>query len=130
MKIFTSLLLIAFFSLQTTFAQDDDIKTDESLIIKLANVADKGYLSKTDLKKATTLVANEREAVIVSFTYSTMTDKTSMIEINNVGPDLNESIIQSIQSAKIGAKIYFDKILVENASGTVYAKSMTITVKS
>ena len=128
MKLF-SILITALVLSTSVFAQSDDLPIDESLIIKLAKVASGGYLSKVDLKKASTLTVNEKEAVIVSFYYRC--DKTGY-EANmfNSGPELSAEILNHLNSLKIGSKVTFDNIKVENASGEVLAKPLLLTIKS
>ncbi|MEQ8324195.1 MAG: hypothetical protein RIC15_04565 [Vicingaceae bacterium] len=112
-----------------SFAQSDDIPLDESLIIKLAKTASGGYLSKLDLKKASTLEVNEREAVVISFEY--ICDKEGYkVNIHNEGPQLNDQILGHLNSLKIGTKVSFENIRVDNASGEVIAKPLYLTIKS
>jgi hypothetical protein len=129
MKLLGSLLFIALISFQTSFAQSDDVPLDESLIIKLAKTATGGYLSKMDLGKAKTLEANEREAVIVSFDY-VCTKSGYEANIHNTGAELSEQILNHLKNAKIGTKVSFENIRVDNASGEVLAKPLLLTVKS
>ena len=129
MKLLGSLLLIAIFSLQTSFAQSDDIPIDESLIIKLAKIATGGYISKIDLAKAKSLEANEKEAVIISFDY--VCEKVGYeANIHNKGAELSEQILGHMKNAKIGTKVVFENILIENASGEVMSKPLKLTIKS
>ena len=128
MKIF-SMLLTALILSTSGFSQSDDLPIDESLIIKLAKVATGGYLSKIDLKKANTLTVNEKEAVVFSFYYRC--DKTgSEANIYNEGPQLSAEILNHMNSLKIGSKVTFDNIKIENASGEVLAKPLLLTIKS
>ena len=123
------MLLTALLLSTTGFSQSDDLPIDESLIIKLAKVASGGYLSKLDLKKANTLTVNEKEAVVISFYYRC--DKTgSEANIYNEGPQLNAEILNHLNSLKIGSKVTFDNIKIENASGEVLAKPLLLTIKS
>jgi hypothetical protein len=124
-----ALLIVSILISSIVFAQSDDLPIDESLIVKLAKVGNGGYLSKTELDKANELEINERDAVIVSFVY--VCDKTGyeMMEVND-GPKLNAKIIGHIKNAKIGTKVRFENIKVENASGEVLAKPVMITIKS
>jgi hypothetical protein len=124
-----SILITALVLSTTVFSQSDDLPIDESLIIKLAKVATGGYLSKMDLKNAGTLTVNEKEAVIVSFYYRC--DKTGY-EANmfNQGPELSQEILNHLNSLKIGSKVTFDNIKIENASGEVLAKPLLLTIKS
>ena len=128
MKIF-SVLFTALLLSTNAFSQSDDLPIDESLIIKLAKVASGGYLSKLDLKKANTLTVNEREAVVISFYYR-CDKKGSEANIYNEGPDLSEQILNHMKSLKIGSKVTFDNIKIENASGEVLAKPLLLTIKS
>ena len=129
MKIVASFLILFTLGINVALAQSDDIPIDESIIVKLAKTASGGYLSKTDLAKAKTLVVNERNAVIVSFDY--ICEKVGYeANIHNDGPDLNEQIIGHLMNAKIGTKIYFENILIENASGEVLSKPLKLTIKS
>ena len=129
MKIIASLLILFTFSFNNVSAQSDDIPIDESLIIKLAKTATGGYLSKTDLAKATTLEVNEREAVIISFDY--FCEKSGYeADIHNKGAELNSQIIGHLMNAKIGTKVSFENILIENASGEVISKPLKLTIKS
>jgi hypothetical protein len=128
MKIF-SILITALVLSTSVFSQSDDLPIDESLIIKLAKVATGGYLSKLDLKKANTLTVNEKEAVVISFYYRC--DKAGY-EANmfNKGPELSQEILNHLNSLKIGSKVTFDNIKIENASGEVLAKPLLLTIKS
>lgn len=114
---------------QTSMAQSDDIPMDESLIIKLANTASGGYLSKMDLTKAKSLTANEKDAVIVSFDY-VCTKEGYESNIHNKGPELSEQILGHLKNAKIGTKVSFENIRIENASGEVLARPLLLTIKS
>jgi len=129
MKLLGSLLLIAMFSLHSSFAQSDDIPIDESLIIKLAKIATGGYISKIDLAKAKSLEANEKEAVIISFDF--VCEKAGYeANIHNKGAELSEQILGHMKNAKIGTKVVFENILIENASGEVMSKPLKLTIKS
>ena len=129
MKIVASLLILFVFSFNNLSAQSDDIPIDESIIVKLAKTATGGYLSKTDLAKATVLEVNEREATIISFDY--FCEKSGYkADIHNKGAELNEQIIGHLMNAKIGTKVSFENILIENASGEVISKPLKLTIKS
>ena len=129
MKFLSTLLLLSVFAFQPLFAQSDDIPLDESLIIKLAKTATGGYLSKMDLAKAKSLEVNEKEAVIISFEY--ICDKTGYeANIHNTGAELSEQILGHLKNAKIGTKVSFENIIIENASGEVLAKPLKLTIKS
>jgi hypothetical protein len=123
-------ILITALILSTTgFSQSDDLPIDESLIIKLAKVASGGYLSKSDLKNADELTVNEKEAVVIGFYYKC--DKTGyQANIYNEGPQLSKEILNHMNSLKIGSKVVFDNIKIENASGEVLAKPLLLTIKS
>ncbi len=124
-----STLFIALMISTTCFSQSDDVPIDESLIVKLANTASGGYLSKLDLKKANRLEVNEREAVIVSFEYF-CSKRGSEANFHNEGPELNDQILNHMNSLKIGSKVSFENILIENASGEVLSKPLLLTIKS
>ena len=128
MKIF-SILITALVLSSTGYSQSDDLPIDESLIIKLAKVASGGYMSKSDLKNADELTVNEKEAVIISFYYQC--EKVGY-EANmfNKGPKLSQEILNHMNSLKIGSKVVFDNIKIENASGEVLAKPLLLTIKS
>jgi len=129
MKIITSLLIIFTLGINNLCAQSDDIPIDESIIVKLAKTATGGYLSKMDLSRAKSLEVNEREAVIVSFDY--ICEKSGYeANIHNKGGELSEQIIGHLKNAKIGTKVSFENILIENASGEVLAKPLKLTIKS
>ena len=128
MKVF-SIILTALLLSTSVFSQSDDLPIDESLIIKLAKVASGGYMSKLDLKKANSLTVNEKEAVVISFYYR-CDKKGSEANIYNEGPDLSEQILNHLKSLKIGSKVTFDNIKIENASGEVLAKPLLLTIKS
>ena len=129
MKILSSLLFLVLISLQSVSAQSDDIPLDESLIIKLAKVASGGYISKMDLAKAKSLEVNEKEAVIVSFDY-VCTKEGYEANIHNKGAELSEQILGHLKNAKIGTKVSFENIRVDNSSGEVMAKPLLLTIKS
>ena len=129
MKILSTLLILSVMAFQTSMAQSDDIPMDESLIIKLAKTATGGYLSKMDLTKAKSLEVNEKDAVIVSFDY--VCEKEGYkANIHNKGAELSEQILNHLKNAKIGTKVSFENIRIENASGEVIAKPLLLTVKS
>ena len=129
MKALSTFLLLSIFAFQPLFAQSDDIPIDESLIVKLAKTATGGYLSKMDLAKAKSLEVNEKEAVIVSFDY--ICEKEGYeANIHNKGAELSEQILGHLKNAKIGTKVSFENILIENASGEVMSKPLKLTVKS
>ena len=129
MKILSSFLILFLIGFQSVNAQSDDIPIDESLIVKLAKTASGGYLSKIDLAKAKSLEVNEREAVIISFEY--VCDKEGYeANIHNEGAEVNEQILNHMKNAKIGTKVSFEYIRIENASGEVLAKPLHLTIKS
>ena len=129
MKYFAAFLFIALLGFQSTFAQSDDLPIDESLIVKLAKTASGGYLSKMDLMKAKSLEVNEKEAVIISFDY--VCEKEGYeANIHNKGAELSEQILNHLKNAKIGTKVRFENIRIENASGEVLSKPLLLTVKS
>ena len=129
MRYLAAFLILTALSFQSTFAQSDDVPIDESLIVKLAKTASGGYLSKMDLTRAKTLEVNEREAVIVSFDY--ICEKEGYkANIHNKGAELREQILGHMKNAKIGTKVSFENILIENASGEVMSKPLKLTIKS
>lgn len=129
MKILTAVIVLFALSFQNLNAQSDDIPMDESLIIRLAKTATGGYLSKMDLVKAKSLEANEKDAVIVSFDY--VCEKEGYkANIHNKGAELSEQILNHLKNAKIGTKVSFENIRIENASGEVIARPLLLTVKS
>ncbi len=129
MKFLTPLLFVFLLGYQSVNAQSDDIPIDESLIVKLAKTASGGYLSKMDLSRAKSLEVNEREAVIISFEY--VCEKSGYeANIHNEGAELNEQILGHLKNAKIGTKVSFEHIRIENASGEVLAKPLKLTIKS
>jgi len=129
MKLFSILLLSLFVLPFSISAQSDDIPVDESLIVSLYKVANGGYLSKTEVSKAKTLAVNEKEAVIIGFEY--ICEKPGQeANIHNDGPELNDQIISHMKSLKIGSKIIFENIRIENSSGEVLSKPVKITIKS
>jgi hypothetical protein len=128
MKKVTVLLFVALFSLPI-FAQDDMV-LDESLIVKILSVTNKGYISRTDLPKATQLDINEKESKIVSFILTYKVAGGETVEIHNAGPVFSEQIKKRFTEFKIGTKFTIDHIVVENASGTVLARPALFTVKS
>lgn len=122
------LLMIASALSITTFAQTE-YPTDESLIIKFAKVASGGYVSKLDIAKANSLEANEKDAVIVSFDYVCRKEGYEA-NIHNMGPQLSEQILNHMKNAKIGTKVSFENIRVDNASGELMARPLLLTIKS
>ena len=129
MKYITAFLILSAITFQITFAQSDDVPIDESLIVKLAKVASGGYISKMDLARAKSLEVNEREAVIVSFDY--VCQKSGYeANIHNKGAEISEQILNHMKAAKIGTKVSFENILIENASGEVMSRPLKLTIKS
>lgn len=129
MKSLAFLSLILFISYNPVQAQSDDLTVDESLIIKLAGTATGGYLSKMDLRRAKSLEVNERDAVIIDLVY--ICDKAGYeANIYNQGPELSEQILSHMKNAKIGTKVSFENIKIENASGEVLARPLKLTIKS
>ena len=129
MKTLSAIIVLFALSFQNLNAQSDDIPMDESLIIKLAKTATGGYLSKMDLTKAKSLEVNEKDAVVVSFDY--VCEKEGYkANIHNKGAELSEQILNHLKNAKIGTKVSFENIRIENASGEVIAKPLLLTVKS
>lgn len=121
--------LAALFLASATYAQTDDLPLDESLIVSLYKVADGGYLSKIDIPKVSKLEVNEKDATILSFEY--VCEKSgSEANIHNKGPELSEQIIGHLNNLKIGSKVTFENIRIENRSGEVLAKPVKITIKS
>lgn len=128
MKSLLSLAFIAMISFNS-FAQSDDIPVDESLIVRISDVANGGYLSKTALAKATSLNVTEKGSTITSFDY--VCTKAGMeANIHNEGAELNQEIINHMKNLKIGSKISFENIHIENASGEVLSRPVMVTIKS
>jgi hypothetical protein len=127
-----NVILLLFVSILSVpaFAQQDDMPIDESLIVKILSVTNKGYISRTDIPKATQLDINEKDSKIISFILTYKSPSGEVMEIHNQGAEFSEQVKTRLTEFKIGSKFTIEHIVVENASGTVLARPALFTVKS
>ena len=123
------LLLFTISTLQLN-AQTAEWPLDESLIARVGKTADGGYLSKMDIKRSNALVLNETSAKVLSFEFVWIDTDGKEVVIKNEGAEFNEQIISKMKATRIGGKVQFRDIKVENSSGQVKCKPVKITIKS
>lgn len=125
-----SILFIAAISVLNVAAQTTEWPLDESLIARVGKTADGGYLSKMDIKRSNSLVLNETTAKVLSFEFVWLDTDGKEVVIKNDGAEFNEQIISKMKATRIGGKVQFRNIKVENASGQVMCNPVKITIKS
>ncbi len=125
-----SIVLLSVFSVFNVSAQTTDWPLDESLIAKVGKTADGGYLSKMDIKRSNALVLNETSSKVLSFEFVWIDTDGKEVVVKNEGAEFNEQIISKMKATRIGGKVQFRNIKVENASGQVMCKPVKITIKS
>ena len=125
-----ALLLLFVAIISTASYAQEDLVVDQSLMVRILDVTNKGYISKRDLPKAEKLELNEKDGKIISFMFSYMLDDKTIVEIKNQGPQFSEQIKTRLSEMSIGKKFYIENVVVDNASGRVTTRPATFTVKS
>lgn len=120
---------IVLFIANVTKAQDD-LVIDESLIVNILDVTNKGYIPIKELPKAEKLDINESDAKIVSFEFVHTTRDGKLVEIKNQGAEFSEQLKLRLGEMKIGSKFKIENIIIDNSSGRVLAKPALFTIKS